>query len=199
MITSEKTPVRFALFQPLPWGKVPIGTNSPSISMKKLPPTDGLLTVEDFDKVAKKYFEDIEYDHKSSSYLELKDGKYTAIGWSDHGFYIYEVTKLEKSSKEDGKDKWKAYITGYYFYELDADPSDPPSAKSKNAQAVLKEMKKPDYTWQDFLKECDRLVWNNPGAILEPDCDWVIEFTVNDAMGDIYFTYLSCERRFYNR
>jgi hypothetical protein len=151
------------------------------------------VSIENFEAIVKKYFGEIEYCHKNSSYLTYDDGHYTAIGWSDHGFYIYELTGLEKGTTADGKDSWIARITGFYFYELDGDPNE--TFFSDNAQAVYQEMKKEEYIGLNFWQACDRLVWNNPRSILEPACEWTIEFTVNDPLGDLYFTYLSCERK----
>lgn len=79
----------------------------------------------------------ITYTHKSSSYLAYEDGKYTPCGGSDHGSYIYELTKLEQGKTKEGKEKWKAHITSYYFYELDGSPTEPQSMQSKNAQESL--------------------------------------------------------------
>lgn len=157
--------------------------------------SDLSITKDDFAATVKKYFGNITYTHQSSSYLEYQDEKYTPVGWSDHGFFIYELTELEKARMEDDKDSWKAKITGYYFYELDGDPHESPSMQSQNAQAVWEEMKKEEYQGLNFWQACDRLVWNNPGTVLTPACEWVIQFTVNDPLGDIYFTYLSCEKK----
>jgi len=160
-------------------------------------PSDLSITKENFAETVKKYFGNITYTHQSSTYLEYKDEKYTPKGWNDHGFFIYELTELEKVRTEDGKDSWKARITGYYFYELDGDPNESPSIQSKNAQAVWEEMKKEEYKGLNFWQACDRLVWNNPGAVLAPACEWVIQFAVNDPLGDMYFTYLACEKKDY--
>jgi len=56
-------------------------------------------------------------------------------------------------------------------------------------------MKKEEYKGLNHWEARNRLVWNNPGSVLDPACDWIIEFTVNDPMGDMYFTYLSCEKK----
>ncbi|KJS87770.1 MAG: hypothetical protein JM58_03195 [Peptococcaceae bacterium BICA1-8] len=151
------------------------------------------ITEEQFDNLVKKYFGNINYTHKSSHYLTLEDGRYIPIGWSDHGGYIYELTSLEKDKTQDGKNKWKAAITGYYFNEMDGSPDEPVSNQSKNAQAVWEEMKKEDYKGLNHWQARDRLVWNNPDSILEPSRQWVIEFVVNNPMDDVYFTYLSCQ------
>lgn len=152
------------------------------------------ITKKQFEETVKKYFGNIPYTDKSSSYLVYEDGKYTPRGWDDHGSYIYELTKLEHGKTEDGKEKWKAHITGYYFYEGDGNPAEPQSMQSKNAQAVWREMAKPENKGLNYWQVRERLVWNNPGSVLDPGTKWIIEFTVNDPMGDIYFTYLSCER-----
>ncbi|ATW25094.1 WG repeat-containing protein [Candidatus Formimonas warabiya] len=155
--------------------------------------SNGSMSKEQFAETVTRYFGDISYTHKSSGYLEYQDGKYTAVGLSFHGFYIYELKNLEKGQTADGKDSWKAQITGYYFYEMDGDPND--SFSSKNAQAVYQEMEKEEYYGLSFWQACDRLVWNNPGSILDPAVEWQIEFTVNDPLGDIWFTYLSCAKK----
>lgn len=156
---------------------------------------NGSVSKEQFAETVTKYFGAISYSHQSSVCLEYHDGSYTAAGMSNHGFYIYELTGLAKGVTADGQDSWRARITGYYFNELDGDPTD--TFSSDNARAVYQEMKKAEYNGFNFWQACDRLVWNNPGSILEPASEWTIEFTVNDPLGDLYFTYLSCERKDY--
>jgi len=158
--------------------------------------SNGSLPKEQFAETVTKYFGDISYTHKSSGCLEYQDGKYTALGLSFHGFYIYELKNLEKGQTADSKISWKAQITGYYFHELDGDPTD--SSSSKNAQAVYQEMKKEEYNGLNFWQACDRLVWNDPGAVLEPAGEWLLEFTVNDPLREIFFIYLSCEKKGFN-
>lgn len=156
---------------------------------------DRSITQEAFAETVKRYFGGITYSDKASTYLEYIEGKYIPKGWSDHGFYIYELTDLAKGKTEDGKDSWKARINGYYFYELDGDP-DETSSRSKNAQVVWSKMKEEaEHKGLNFWQACDRLAWNNPGDVLEQADEWVLEFTVNDPLGDIYFTYLSCEKK----
>jgi hypothetical protein len=155
---------------------------------------DRSITKEAFAETVKKYFGNLNYTDQSSTYLEYVNGNYIPKGWSDHGFYIYELTELAKQKTSEGKDSWKARITGYYFYELDGDP-DEASLKSKNAQVVWSKMKEEEYKGLNFWQACDLLVWNNPGDSLEPAGEWLIEFTVNDPLGDIHFTYLSCEKK----
>lgn len=154
---------------------------------------DTSITKEHFDETVKKYFENIQYTHKSSSFLTYKDGKYMPTGWDEDGSFIYELTKLEKENTTEGQDKWKAHITGYYFSELDGDPNE--SMQSQNAQAVWKEMQKEEYIGLNYWQARKRLMLNNPRSVLDPACEWIVEFLVNDPMGDVYFTYLSCERK----
>lgn len=157
--------------------------------------SNGSLPKEQFTETVTKYFGDISYTHQSSGCLEYQDGRYTASGFSFHGFYIYELKNLEKGQTADGRDSWKAQITGYYFHELDGDPND--SSSSKNAQAVYQyqQMKKDEHQWLNFWQACDQLVDSNPGSVLDPAVEWQIEFIVNDPLEDIYFTYLSCEKK----
>ena len=156
---------------------------------------DWSITKEAFAETVKRYFGNLEYTDKASGYLEYTDGKYIPKGWSDHGFYIYELTDFAKGKAEGGKDSWKARITGYYFHELDGDP-DETSPRSKNAQVVWSTMKEEaEFKELNFWQACDRMAWNNPGDVLEPAGEWLIEFTVNDPLGDIYFTYPSCEEK----
>ncbi len=156
---------------------------------------DWSITKDDFSETVKRYFGDLNYIDQTSTYLEYIDGKYIPKGWSDHGFYIYELTDLAKGQTREGKDRWKAQITGYYFYELDGDP-DETYWKSRNAQVVWKKIKEDvEYKGLNFWQACDRLAWNNPGDILEPAGEWLIEFIINDPTGDIYFTYLSCQKK----
>lgn len=39
----------------------------------------------------------------------------------------------------------------------------------------------------------DRMLLQNPSEKLKVKGEWTIEFIVNEPLGDIYFTYLSCE------
>lgn len=158
-------------------------------------PDDHSITREAFAETVKRYFGGITHTDKASTYLAYIDEKYIPKGWSDHGFYIYELTDLARGKTTEGKDSWKARITGYYFYELDGDP-DETFPRSKNAQTVWSKMKEEaEYKGLNFWQACDRLAWNNPGDVLEPAGEWVLEFIVNDPLGDIYFTYLSCEKK----
>lgn len=152
---------------------------------------DGPASEEQFALTIKKYFGDLDYSHKSSAYLEYSNGFYTAVGMSNHGFFIYELTGLEKKVMGDGRDSWLAELRGYYFHESDGISDF--SFLSDNAQAVYREMEKEEYSGLDFWQACDRLVWNNPGEILALAGAWTIEFTVNDPAGKVYFTYLSCD------
>lgn len=154
---------------------------------------NGSMPKEQFAETVTKYFGDINYIHKSSGNVEYHDGLYTASGMSLHGFYIYELKNLEKGQTPEGKESWKAQITGYYFHELDGDPHN--SSSSKNAQAVYQEMKKDGYQGLSFWQACDRLVWNNPDSVLDPAVEWQVEFIENDPLDDIYFTYLSCTKK----
>ncbi len=153
------------------------------------------VTTERFDQIAQRYLGNSSYSHKPSSYLSLNDGVYTAKGWSDHGSYIYELTGLEKQKTISGEEKWEASIKGYYFNELDGTPDEPMAEQSKNAQAVFREMKKEENRGLNFWKMGQHLVYNNPGSILEPQCEWIIEFTINQPLEDIFFTYISCEKK----
>ncbi|MCR6546434.1 hypothetical protein [Dehalobacterium formicoaceticum] len=76
---------------------------------------NGSMPKEQFAETVTKYFGDISYIHKSSGNVEYHDGLYTASGMSLHGFYIYELKNLEKGQTPEGKESWKAQITGYYF------------------------------------------------------------------------------------
>lgn len=157
---------------------------------------DGYISKDYFAETVKKYFGDIEYTHKSSAYLTYQDGKYTPSGLSYHGSYIYELTNLKRGQSIDGKDSWEAWLTGYYFRETDGEPNGP--GLSENAKAVYAEMKKDDYYGPpNFYEACDRMVLRNPKSVLQPAAEWQIEFRVNDSLGEIYFTYLSCEKKEY--
>lgn len=153
---------------------------------------DGSLTEEDFDRYMKKYFGDLSYTHKTYGLLEHKDGKYDVqFGFSYHGSILYEITNLEKGRSPDGKDTWKARINGYYFQEGDGSEED--EYQSDNAKAVWQELKKPENKNYTFYQMRDRMVLQNPGEKLKVTGEWTIEFIVNEPLGDIYFTYLSCD------
>lgn len=153
---------------------------------------DGSLTEADFDRYMKKYFGDLRYTHKTYGLLEHKDGKYDVrFGFSYHGSVLYEITSLEKRRSADGKDIWKAKINGYYFNEGDGLAED--EYQSDNAKAVWLELKKPDHKYYTFQQMRDRMLLQNPGEKLKATGGWTIEFTVNDPLADIYFTYLSCD------
>ena len=153
---------------------------------------DGSLTEADFDRYMKKYFGDLRYTHKTYGLLEHKDGNYDVqFGFSYHGSVLYEITSLEKGRSSDGKDTWKAKINGYYFREGDGLAED--QYQSDNAKAVWQELKKPDNKYYTFSQMRDRMLLQNPGEKLKVTGIWNIEFIVNEPLGDIYFTYLSCD------
>lgn len=153
---------------------------------------DGSLTEAGFDRYMKKYFGDLSYTHKTCGLLEHKDGKYDVqFGFSYHGSVLYEITSLQKGHSLDGKDTWKAKINGYYFNEGDGSKED--EYQSDNAKVVWQELKKPDNKYDTFSRMRDRMLLQNPSEKLKVTGEWTIEFTVNDPLGDIYFTYLSCD------
>jgi hypothetical protein len=156
---------------------------------------DGFMTKEEFDKYVSKYFGNISCTPKPTIGLIYKDGKYTSSGgFSFHGSLLYELTNLEKGKTKEGQDKWKVKIKGYYFNELDGGSEDD-EYQSKNARVVWEEMKKEENKGLNFWQVRDRLVFNDPGSKLDLACEWTIEFTVNNPLGDIYFTYLSCDSK----
>ncbi len=156
---------------------------------------DEFMTEKEFNAVIGKYFDNITLAPKPTIGLTYEDGKYTpAGGFSFHGSFLYELTGLEKGKTGDGRDKWKANIKGYYFHELDGS-SEADEHQSKNARVVWKEMKKEENRSFNFWEVRDRLVMNDPSSKLDLGCEWTIEFTVNDPMDDLYFTYLSCESK----
>lgn len=159
---------------------------------------DGFMTKEQFDKNMMRFFGNINYTYEPGWGLIYKDGKYISVGgFSLDGSLIYELTNLERGKTQEGKDTWKANIKGYYFRELDGSFEDIQN-QSKNAQVVWAEMKKEDNIGLDFWQVREHLVFNDPGSKLDVVCEWVIEFTVNDPLGDIYFTYLSCDSNWVN-
>jgi hypothetical protein len=153
---------------------------------------DGSLSEADFDRYMKKYFGDLSYTHKTYGLLEHKDGKYDVqFGFSYHGSVLYEITSLEKGSTPDGNVKWKARINGYYFQEGDGLEED--EYQSDNAKVVWQELKKPENKNYTFSQMRDRMLLQNPGKKLKVTGEWTIEFIVNNPLGDVYFTYLSCD------
>ncbi|HHV64454.1 MAG TPA: DUF4825 domain-containing protein [Peptococcaceae bacterium] len=153
---------------------------------------DGFLSEADFDRYVKKYFGDLSYIHKTYGLLEHQDGGYNVrFGFSYHGSVLYEITSLEKGLTSDGNVKWKARINGYYFYEMDGSEED--EYQSENAKVVWQELKKPENKNYTFSQMRDRMLLQNPGKKLKVTGEWTIEFIVNDPLGDIYFTYLSCD------
>lgn len=79
------------------------------------------LTAKEFDSVAKKYCQGLTYQHQSSHWLNYQDGRYTPVGWSDHGFRRYYLSELERLPLTDGNDTFKATLIGYQFWEEDFD------------------------------------------------------------------------------
>lgn len=153
---------------------------------------DGFITEEEFAMFIEKYFDGIKFGPKPGTGLIYQDGKYTISGgFSFHGSIIYELTNLEKGKTDDGRDKWKAHIKGYYFEELAAS-SEGDEHLSKNAKVVWAEMKKEENQGLSFWQVRDSLLLKDPGSKLDVNSEWTIEFTVNDPQGDVYFTYLSC-------
>lgn len=156
---------------------------------------NGFMTEEEFKRYTGKYFDNITLAPKPGSGLSYQDGKYTfAGGFSFHGSLLYELTKLEKGKTEDGRDKWKADIKGYYFHELDGS-SENDEYQSKNARVIWEEMKKEENKRFSFWEVRDRLVVDDPGSKLDLGCEWTVEFTVNNPKDDLHFTYLSCRSK----
>lgn len=157
---------------------------------------DGHMTKEEFDKYMTKYFLGISYAPKPTTGLIYKDeGVFVpAGGFSFHGSFIYELTELDMEQAKDGRNIWRAHIKGYYFYEMDGSSEDD-EYQSGNARIVWGEMKKEENQGLSFWEVRDRLVLNDPGSKLDLKGEWTIEFIVNDPLGEIYFTYLSCENK----
>lgn len=157
---------------------------------------NGSIPKAQFDGIVQKFFGSASYTYKPANGFTYKDGNYVfSGGFSFHGGYIYELTDLEMEKTREGEDQWKAVINGYYFNELDGSSTEDIKYQSKNAQTVWAEMKKQENKGLNFWQVRDRLVYNDPGSKLDLARKWTIEFTVNDPLGDLYFTYLSCDSR----
>ncbi|MCW2276933.1 WG repeat-containing protein [Heliophilum fasciatum] len=156
-------------------------------------PQDGTITKEQFDSITEMYFGHRDNSHRSSRFLTCVDGTYKPIGWSDQGYFIFELTDLEKKPTADQQEIWQAKLKGYYMNVSDGESME--TEGSPNAQAVWELIKKDEnYRPLTFEQALDRLVWNNPGNVLKPTAEWTIEFQVHDPLGEIYFTYLSCKQ-----
>jgi len=131
------------------------------------------------------------HDYFSENNMELDEEYNAQFGSSYHGSVLYEITSLEKGQSSDGKDTWKAKINGYYFQEGDGLEED--EYQSDNAKVVWQELKKPDNKYYTFDQMRDRMLLQNPSEKLKVTGEWTIEFIVNEPLGDIYFTYLSCD------
>ncbi len=127
------------------------------------------------------------YDYFSENNMELR----LLPEFSANGSVLYEITSLEKGRSQDGQDTWKAKINGYYFPEGDGLEED--ENQSENAKAVWQELKKPDNKYYTFSQMRDRMLLQNPSEKLKVTSEWTIEFIVNEPLGDINFTYLSCD------
>ena len=155
---------------------------------------DGSISEENFDRQVTRFFWPVIYTQKDGTDLIYEDGKYTVRYGSDaNGWAIYELTGLKNKGKtERGPDKWEATIRGYFFDELDSDPTE--EGHSKNGKAFWTEMKKEENKGLTFRQVQDSLILKNPSSVLELGCEWTIEFAVNDPEGDVYFTYMSCSK-----
>lgn len=156
---------------------------------------DGFMTKKEFDRYIEKFFGNLSYTPKKGYGLIYQDGKFTPSGgFSFPGSYLYELTGLEKGKTQDGRVKWKAHLNGYYFNEDDGYSSDN-EYQSKNAKVVWEEMKKEENKGLDFWQVRDQILLDDPGSKLELAREWTIEFTVNEPLGNIFFTYLSCAQQ----
>ncbi|HHV64456.1 MAG TPA: hypothetical protein GXX46_05225 [Peptococcaceae bacterium] len=155
---------------------------------------DGSISEGNFDRQVRRFFGPIRYTPQAGKGLIHENAKYTVRYGSDaHGWAIYELTGLKNKGKiNQDLDRWEATIRGYFFNELDSDPT--AEGCSNNGKAVWKEMKKEENKGLTYWQVQNNLILKDPGSVLELGCEWTIEFTVNDPEGDIYFTYLSCSK-----
>lgn len=151
------------------------------------------LTTEEFDATVKKYFPGIKYTHQSSTWLNYKDGKYTPVGWSDHGFRCYYLSELERSKDGNGGYRFKAKLLGYQFWEEDF--LEGTEFLSPNMQALKNKAREFQYQGRNLRELLDELMIGDPTKIFTPCVEQTIEFTIQEPKGDIYLQYLAAGRK----
>lgn len=151
------------------------------------------LTAEEFDRIAGKYFAGISYDHRSSRWLTYSEGKYTPVGWSDHGSISYYLSEIERTKDDAGTYRFQAKLIGYPFWEQDF--MEGPDIVSPNMQALKNKARELQYQGKTLLEVRDELMIGDPTAIFIPAVEHTITFTIEDPLGDIYLKYLSASRK----
>lgn len=150
------------------------------------------LTQEEFDRIANKYFDQISYTHQSSRWLDYADGKYTPVGWSDHGIHYYQLKELRRFEIGENEYKFRIKLLGYPFEEGDFnEDSDPVSL---NMEALRKKAEEPQYEGRTLHEVLGQVMYQGPKGLLTPSVEHIIEFTMEDPLEDIYLKYLSASK-----
>ena len=158
----------------------------------------GYIEEKEFDQVINQYFEGITIKRELGTGLSYEAGKYKfSGGFSYHGSMIFELVSFEKRTTLEGRDIWKAKLHGYYFGESDGISEDDQS-QTQNAKVVWQEMKKPENKGLEFWQVKERMIGNEPGSKLELNATYTLEFLVNNPTEEIHFTYLSCEKEWFD-
>ncbi len=151
------------------------------------------LTEEEFDRITSKYLTGIQYSHQPSKWLSYEDGRYTPVGWSDHGFRCYYLNRLERTETSNGQYIFKAGLLGYQFWEEDfAEGAD---VLSPNMQALKKKAQEGQYTGKTLKQVLDELMIGDPTQIFTPTVEHAIEFTIEEPLGDIYLKYSAASKK----
>ncbi|NPV91039.1 MAG: hypothetical protein HPY50_09740 [Firmicutes bacterium] len=161
----------------------------------KLDAGEYLMTKEAFEEATARYFGDITYQHHKSSFFKYTDKGYIPIGWDDHGAVLYRLTSLEREG-----DVFTATFDGISLYESDF--LDPYDLASPNMKAILDAGNRKSA--EDFNSgDIDRLALE---ILLKDDYAGVfdVEQTVTASFrlkddDQAPFTYLYCDRTYYNR
>lgn len=155
-------------------------------------PASQEFSIEQFDEIANKLFNNISYTHKNSSSLKLENGKYFPTGWDTTGFVVTKITKLQRAKEPNGEYSFKAEFSSYYFGETDFVDEE---ASTPNGKVIREAMKKDEYKGMpyDWIIR-NMLIYDNNSTKLTPGSNSIIEFKINNPDEDIWFKYLSSKR-----
>lgn len=146
------------------------------------------LSAETFQTFVRRYFGDLEYTDRSSSFLTYEDGLYTYTGWDTNGATFYRLTGFDRQGAV-----YTASFDGVEIWDTDLLAEDDPIFQ--NTQAVLDSMDAPTSDWSALEERTIAL-------LLEED--YARTFTVSEQVqitfrlsGDVHapLVYLSCDRR----
>ncbi|HHT01483.1 MAG TPA: hypothetical protein GXZ96_02150 [Firmicutes bacterium] len=145
------------------------------------------LTAQAFEKEVDRFFWELEYAHRSSTFLWYSLGIYTPTGWDITGATYYRLKALAKT----GEDSYTATLDGFPFWE--GDDFRYPDSVSKNMRAVINYLgaEIAGAKFEDNLIEILRRP--DYSEILQRAEQLEITFKLSPHPGHV-FVYLSCQR-----